>query len=307
MAEHARPDPLTTPEPQPEPAPSGDAPAVSVVIPFRDRGALLAQTCASLRRQTLPSWEGILVNDGSQPDTRAVASQLTTEDRRFRLIDVGTDRHVPGPWLARNLGIAASRAPLIAFLDADDLWHPNKLTLQLRLHQGQGADLSVSAYLRFRSTNHGEVVVERRTPPPELTYHQLLAGNVLPLSSVMVRRELLQTAASGTCGPFRAERHEDYGLWLRLFARCPDLRYARLADPLMAYRLHPGSLSAQRWRSHQAVSALLAQHSRNRLEHALLLARWGFCRVRERWPHPGSGRIPCRAALPAAYLQPMAP
>jgi len=307
MADQAMPDPLNTPGQLPESGAEHDSPAVSVVIPFRDRGALLAQTCASLSRQTLASWEGILVNDGSQPETRALACRLTRADRRFRLLDVSTDRHTPGPWLARNLGIAMSRAPLVAFLDADDLWHPDKLTLQLRLHHGKGADLSVSAYLRFCSRNHREEVVERRTPPSQLTYRELLAGNVLPLSSVIVRRGLLQAAASGTCGPFRAERHEDYGLWLRLFARCPALRYARLADPLLAYRLHPGSLSAQRWRSHQAVSALLAQHSRNRLEHALLLTRWGLNRVRERWPHRNAGLIRCREPLPAAYLQPMSP
>lgn len=305
MAEQAMPDPFTTPGPEPEPG--GDTPAISVVIPFHDRGALLAQACASLRRQTLPSWQAILVNDGSLPETRAVAHQLTADDQRFQLIDVGKERHIPGPWLARNIGITASRAPLIAFLDADDLWHPDKLARQLRLHRDQGADLSVTAYLRFRSGNHGETVVERRTPPPLLTYRELLAGNVVPLSSVIVRRALLQAAASGACGPFRPERHEDYGLWLRLFARCPELRYARLTEPLMAYRLHPGSLSAQRWRSHQAVSALLAQHSRHRLEHALLLARWGFARVRERWPHSGSGQMRCREPLPADYLQPMSP
>lgn len=305
MVERAMSDPLSTPEP--EPGSGCDMPAIAVVMPFRNHGALLAQACASLRRQTLPCWEAILVNDCSQSETWAVAHQLTDDDERFQLIEVGTEQHFPGPWLARNLGIMASRAPLIAFLDADDLWHPNKLAQQLQLHRDQGADLSVSAYFRFRSESLGEVVVEKRTPPALLSYRELLAGNVLPLSSVMVRRELLQTVASGHCGPFRAERHEDYGLWLRLFARCPELRYARLAEPLMAYRLHPDSLSAQRWRSYLAVSTLLAQHSRNRLEHAQLLARWAFSRVRERWPNRGSGRIRCGEPLPEAYLQPISP
>lgn len=293
---------LSSTDPRPPESPVAlrlQAAQVSVVVPFRDRGDLLLQTCASLQQQCLQQWEAILVNDGSQQQTRCLAERMQAEDPRFRLIDVSPVQHEPGPWLARNLGIAAAQAPLVAFLDADDLWHPDKLLAQLQLHRDQPIDLSVTGYLRFRDDKRGPQVVERRTPPAGVHYRQLLAGNVLPLSTVMARRELLLAAAGLDCGPFRPERHEDYGLWLRLFARFPELRYARLAEPLMAYRLHAGSLSARRWRSHEAVAALLAQHSRHRLEHGLLMAGWIYQRLRER--RPRRNRLGHIEPLPAVY------
>lgn len=277
---------------------------VSVVVPFRDRGDLLQQTCASLQRQRLRQWEAILVNDGSGDQTRSLAERIQAADHRFRLLDVSPVQHEPGPWLARNLGIAAAQAPLVAFLDADDLWHPEKLFVQLQLHRDRAIDLSVTGYLRFRDDKRGPRVVEQRTPPGEMRYRRLLAGNALPLSTVIAKRDLLLAAGTRDCGPFRPERHEDYGLWLRLFGRFPQLRYGRLREPLMAYRLHAGSLSAQRWRSHEAVAALLAQHSRHRLEHGLLMTGWFLQRLREIWQR--LDKLCHVEPLPAVYAEMLA-
>lgn len=247
-----------------------DEPRVSVVLPFRGQGPLLAQACQSLLAQSLPAWEALLVEDGSDSGAKAVAQGYCRRDARFRLLAVEDRNHAPGPWLARNLGIAAASAPLIAFLDADDLWHPCKLERQLQLHAAAGLDLSVTAYHRFL---HGDFrVVETRIPPAELSYRRLLAGNPIPLASVIIRRDLLGVPEG--LDAFHPERHEDYGLWLRLFRRVPALRYGCLPEPLMAYRLHEGSISRQRYRSVFAVEKLLRDHIPARAQRLGICALW---------------------------------
>ncbi len=258
---------------------------VAVVVPFRNGGPMLIQACRSLQRQSHRHWQALLVNDGSDPASVQLAEALVAGDRRFQLLHVPQPRDIAGPWLARNVGVAAAPTSLVAFLDADDLWHPDKLERQLLLHGSSEAVLSVSGYHRFRQTSRGWQVMRTRMPPAHLDLAQLLRGNVLPLSSVVVATALLKREirenGDPASGPFWPEHHEDYGLWLRLFARQSDLRYRCLPEALMAYRLHSSSISAQRWRSHRSVSRLLARHSRHRLHHGLLLGRWAASRLGE--------------------------
>ncbi|MCP9824127.1 glycosyltransferase family 2 protein [Synechococcus sp. EJ6-Ellesmere] len=241
-------------------------PQVSVVVPFRDQGSMLVQACRSLQAQSLPDWECLLVDDGSAAQARRVAAGLVAADPRFRLLSVPQRDHFPGPWLARNRGIAAARAPLVAFLDADDLWHPAKLELQLALHNGADLDLSVTGYYRYDDQTMR--IREVRRPPAAVCAQSLFRGNTIPLSTVLIRRSLVLEEV------FRAERHEDYGLWLRLFAAVPPPRYGRLAKPLMAYRLHGASLSSQRALSVVAVEQLFRLHWPDRGPRLLAVGRW---------------------------------
>jgi teichuronic acid biosynthesis glycosyltransferase TuaG len=245
-------------------------PQVSIVLPFRNQGPFLAQACRSLKAQSMREWECLLVNDGSGLQARLVAEAISTSDDRFRLLHVPNDNHFPGPWLARNHGLLNARSELIAFLDADDLWHPYKLERQLPLHTDQGIELSVTGYHRFHETTR--ILSETRRPPLTLEYRRLLRGNCIPLSTVIINRGWLEQ-------PFRPERHEDYGLWLRLFARKPPPRYGCLTEPLMAYRLHDSSLSSKRGRSILAVEKLFRSEFHHRGERLVAIAAWALKRT----------------------------
>jgi hypothetical protein len=248
-------------------------PLVTVIVPFRNQGVLLRQACRSLQAQSLTQWQALLVNDGSQRQAVDVAASLCAADARFRLLHVPDPVHFPGPWLARNLGLRSASTRLVAFLDADDLWHPEKLQRQLPLHRQRQPLLSVCSYHRFRADSL--TVVETRCPPELLDFGALLRGNPIPCSSVIVDRALLLAN-----GGFQPERHEDYGLWLRLFADAGRPAYLRLSRPLMAYRLQSDSLSAARHRSLLAVHGLFRQHLPRRRERWPALMRWGLERMR---------------------------
>ena len=139
------------------------------------------------------------------------------------------------------------------------------------LHQQKPCQLSVCGYYRFNGSTLR--VTEKRIPPTTLNFRTLLQGNRIPMSSVITDRAMLLNA-----GGFHPEHHEDYGLWLRLFAAAHPPAYCCLPEPLMAYRLHPHSISAARHRSLLAVNELFRQHIPSRKSRWTAVARWGLDR-----------------------------
>src|SRR6185369_2583344 len=101
-------------------------PAVSVVVATYNQAHWLGETIESVRAQTFADWELIVADDGSTDATAAVVARFA-EDPRIRYLPAAHAERAA----ARNRGIAASSGELVAFLDADDAWHPEKLARQV--------------------------------------------------------------------------------------------------------------------------------------------------------------------------------
>jgi glycosyltransferase involved in cell wall biosynthesis len=106
-------------------------PRVSVITIFRDEQRFLAEAIESVRAQTFTDWELILVDDGSRDRSATIAQSCADRDpARIRCIrHPGCENH--GMSASRNLGLEAARGELIAFLDGDDVWLPQKLAEQV--------------------------------------------------------------------------------------------------------------------------------------------------------------------------------
>ncbi|NNK78435.1 MAG: glycosyltransferase family 2 protein [Litoreibacter sp.] len=102
---------------------SARPPKISVIIPARNVAEFLIETLQSLSAQTMRDFEVVIIDDGSTDTTAQIAKAQVTEDPRFRLI-TGPGRGVSR---ARNTGLAQSKAPILLFLDADDLLAPDAL------------------------------------------------------------------------------------------------------------------------------------------------------------------------------------
>ncbi len=205
---------------------------VSVVVPTRNRSALLAMTLRSVLRQQDVELEVIVVDEASTDDTPAMLAALG--DARVRVI-----RHdMPGGVSsARNRGAAEARGEWLAFVDDDDLWARDKLARQLHAAQTLGRDWAYAGSVNI--TDRNEIVHGRPPLPPEEVVAALPRYNAIPGggSNVVVRRTTWVRA-----GPFdtRLRNTEDWEMWIRLAKHGPP---ACVYSPLVGYRVHNSNSS----------------------------------------------------------------
>ncbi|WP_369726014.1 glycosyltransferase family 2 protein [Bradyrhizobium sp. LLZ17] len=122
---------------------------VSIVIPAYNAERFIARTLASAQAQTYEKLEIIVIDDGSTDNTRSVVEAIAATDKRLELISTPNR----GVARARNLGIENARGPYVAFLDADDLWHPTKIARQVEALDTHRSDPSWGWRL-FLSPHH---------------------------------------------------------------------------------------------------------------------------------------------------------
>ena len=118
-----------------------------MITPVWNAAATLAATVASVRAQSFADWEMLIVDDGSTDGSRALAERLAAEEPRLRLL--GWGRRNRGAAAARNAGIRAARGRFIAFLDADDLWYPEKLARQIGYMRARARPSVFASYRRI--------------------------------------------------------------------------------------------------------------------------------------------------------------
>lgn len=236
-------------------APPQDLPLVSVVVPIYNAAANLEQTLRSLLAQSLTNWELIAIDDGSSDDSVAIVSSLFGPDPRVRLLQQSNS----GVSIARNRGVAASRAPLIAFLDADDLWHPDKLRLHVEFHSGE-SDLGVSfAKVEFLSPGGKPTGLVASHPHRALRPADFLCENpTTTTSNWVLRREVVEAV-----GGFVEQMSYSEDLeWLLRVACDGRWRIAPIDRVLTYYRTSVGGLSSSLQRMEQGWLRLIREARR---------------------------------------------
>ena len=198
-------------------------PAVTIVIPAYNPGPLLNRALRSVVEQTTQDWECVVVDDGGE-EALDWLDTYHPQVRRFRQANGGVS-------IARNQALLLASSPLVAYLDQDDEWVPEKLECQLaRLGD---ADLSYTAFVWVRSDGS-----EQLNEAPAIDYMQFLREGHICLSSLLVRRTAL-----GCVGGFNQllRVQQDYDLMLRLLA--VGARSAPLEQVLTRCYLHAGNVS----------------------------------------------------------------
>lgn len=158
---------------------------VSIIVPVYNAGAYIEKTIETVKAQTYRAWELLLVDDCSTDDSRQkIRSCIQEGGGQIRLIEKTRNE---GTARARNTGIDAARGRYIAFLDADDLWMPDKLLKELTFMKEKQAAFVFTAY-EFgdqNGTGTGKIVFA----PSELTYFKALSRTVIFTTTVLLDTE----------------------------------------------------------------------------------------------------------------------
>jgi glycosyltransferase involved in cell wall biosynthesis len=172
-----------------------DAPQISVIVPVFNGAATLGEAIESIRAQEAQV-EIIVVDDGSTDDTAHVIETLTD------IVAIRQDNL--GPAAARNSGLVFARAPLVAFLDDDDLWMPHKLRHHLQLFEQHPDAAIILGHTAFQGLDP-ETGAWNRVAEPHLLYH---------LGAALCRREVFDRI--GTFDPaLRSSEDVDWFLRVR--------------------------------------------------------------------------------------------
>lgn len=218
-----------------------DGPLVSVVVPAFNAARTIQETLDSISQQTYRSFEAIVVDDGSTDDTARIAQRHSLADPRFRLVSQANG----GVAAARNAGIAASQGAFVAFIDADDLWHPTKTAKQLQALLSAGPDTAL-VYSPFRLIDSDGKVLgspHKYGVSGWVLYRHFYTNLVGNGSALLIRKSVLEEF--GGFDPWLrrqgAEGCEDLLLQLRIAKR---YRFGEVAEYLVGYRRVAGNMSS---------------------------------------------------------------
>ena len=207
------------------------APLVSVVIPAFDAEAFIAEAVESVLAQTYSSVECIVVDDGSSDGTSEAVGRFGTRVRLVQQANEGVSK-------ARNAGASVARGDFLAFLDADDVWLPTRLSRQVAVIGESSVSVVVCAakvvdrHLKEQATLRLDPVI------PSRETMLLQQGSLVSCSSNM----LITRACFDSVQGFdeRMSMSADWDLLLRLIERG---RLGYIDEPLVLYRRHEGNMS----------------------------------------------------------------
>lgn len=210
---------------------------VSIIVPVYNAQKYILETMDHVRAQTYPNWELLLVEDGSTDDTvkRITAYVDQTKESRIRLI---LQPENMGAAKARNRGLTEAKGRFIAYLDADDLWNPEKLERELAFMQEKEAAFAYTGYEFADEQGRGTGKVVR--VPERLTYREALKNTTIFTTTVMfdtnrISKELLEMPEI---------KSEDTALWWKVL-RNGFTAYG-LDENLVKYRRAGKTLSSNK-------------------------------------------------------------
>lgn len=248
---------------------------VSVIVPAFNAAATLAETLASVAAQSHRQLEILIVDDGSNDATRAIALAFCAGEPRARLLSKPNG----GVASARNLGLTQAKGRYVAPIDADDLWHAEHLAKCLAVATRTGRALVFSLHHRIDSAN----IIARSGPRvliEGIAVHRLAYVNMIGNGSAVMMDRAAALSIGGYDERLRArgaEGSEDYLLQLRLAARGP---IATTGEYLVGHRQHDRAMSCDAER--MTASNVLASALFRRAEpHAVIPEQiWRWRRAR---------------------------
>lgn len=242
------------PDSQQTPSASDPNDLVTVVVPCYNAVQFIGRTIESVLAQTYAKLELIVVDDRSTDNSVDLIRSYAQRDSRVRLIERA--KNAGAPAAPRNTGVAAAQGRWVAFLDADDIWHPDKLRLQMQALRDHCATLCSTQMKDFR--DEAEIVVTEPHDPriARITLTQQLLKYRTPTSSIVVDRELMLAHPFNEDLSYKAR--EDTDCFIRLHEYMAHS--VKILHPLVFYRLQANQISGDKWKMVSRHFAMLRKY-----------------------------------------------
>ncbi len=206
-------------------------PLVSVIMPAYNSADFIAEAIQSVLQQTNKNWELLIIDDASEDNTVKIIEKFASEDPRIHFFQNKTNK---GAGISRNIGTKAAKGSYIAFLDADDLWLPEKLETQLEFMEKNNLEMTFSSY--YMINEFGQELPNKVQALPVLTYAKLLKSNYVGNLTGIYSVKKLGKIYSPTL-----RKRQDWALWLTILKRIGSTKGIR--EPLAKYRIRENSIS----------------------------------------------------------------
>ncbi|WP_433834550.1 glycosyltransferase family 2 protein [Flavobacterium anhuiense] len=209
---------------------------VSIIVPTYNTEKFIRQTIESVQNQTYTNWEMILADDASTDNTVAIIEEYAQKDSRIKLSKLPKNR---GNGFARNTALEKATGKYIAYLDADDLWLPEKLEKQIQFLKENNLHFTFSFYDSI--DEEGNDLNRRVESPNPLTYKQLFFCNYVGNLTAIYDADYFGKIILET-----TQKRQDWRIWLAI------LKQIKIAKPvpesLAYYRIRKDSVSSSKFK-----------------------------------------------------------
>jgi glycosyltransferase involved in cell wall biosynthesis len=212
-----------------------DTPLVSVITPLYNAAKFITQTITSVQNQTYTNWEHLIVDDASSDDSIKIVEALSEKDTRIKLIKTSKNQ---GAAVCRNIATEKASGKFIAFLDSDDLWHPEKLEKQIAFMLNENCAVSHTSYLQI--DEQGNSLNKRIKALASVSFIKQHSNNYIGnLTGIYNVDEVGKIIAPNI------RKRQDWAVWLEAIKRCGKPALG-LQEDLAYYRVREGSMSANK-------------------------------------------------------------
>ncbi len=207
---------------------------ISIIMPYYKKRQYVKEAINSVLKQTFKNFELLIIYDDEDKQDIKFIKKIIFKDKRVKLI---VNNKNLGAGASRNKGIKLAKGKLIAFIDCDDIWHTEKLKMQLKFMKVNKIKISHTYY---KVINENKKLINVRKSKKKLNYSELLKSCDIGLSTVILEKKLIDNYF---CFP-NLKTKEDYVLWLKLAKK--GYVFNVLNQPLSSWRKVKNSLSSSK-------------------------------------------------------------
>ena len=202
---------------------------VSIILPYYKKIDYIRKTLDSIDRQTYKNYELIIIYDDKDLTDFYILTRITKKNPKVKIIK--NIKNI-GAGYSRNIGIKNSRGEFIAFIDADDLWHKQKIGKQIAFMNNNDIDFSFSNYKK----KFPNKIVEVKYKKKSIEYKDLLKSCVIGLSTVMIKKNIINYNLFPNL-----KTQEDFVAWLKITRK--NYKAYNLNSTLVTWNFDKNSLS----------------------------------------------------------------